>query len=121
MGLWLRRGEGAGQPAIRHPPLLQIVQGQGASNWAMSTRVSSVALRTPGLISSTKISSTNQAARAKISTRPHSSCNPILISSPSRCPAHPEFMPAPGCSPARGGSGSDWPRSPAPAAWRAGS
>ena len=31
------------------------------------------------------------------------------------------FMPAPGCSPARGGSGSDWPRRPAPAAWRAGS
>ena len=49
--------------------------------------VSSVALRTPGLISSTKISSTNQAASAKISTSPHSSCSPILMSASGRCPA----------------------------------
>src|SRR5690606_23133837 len=98
MGLWLRRAKALASLPSAIFPSCRSSSASGASIWAMSTRVSSVALRTPGFISSTKISSTNQAASAKISTSPHSSCSPILIPVLSVCIRAPDHMLAAGRS-----------------------
>ncbi|MNO75314.1 hypothetical protein D3C76_663510 [compost metagenome] len=120
-GALVEAGEGAGQPAIRHPPLLQIVQGQGGQQLGHVHQGILGGAAHPGF---DLLDEDLQHEPGGQGEDEHQAAQQLQSDShliPRPVPGTPEFMPAPGCSPARGGSGSDWPRSPAPAAWRAGS
>ena len=113
-GALVEAGKGAGQPAIRHLPLLQIVQGQGGQQLGHVHQGIFGGAAHPGFdlldedLQHEPGSQREDEHQTAQQLQPYPHGRPPLW---FRCPGLPGrcdplwFMPAPGCSPARGGSG----------------
>ena len=120
-GTLVEAGEGAGEPAIRHLSFLHVVQGQGGQHLRHVHQGIFGGAAYPGL---DLLDEDLQHEPGGQGEDQHQAAQQLQSDShliPLPMPGHPEFMPAPDCSPARGVSGSGWRQGPAPAAWLSGS
>ncbi len=120
-GVLVEAGEGAGEPAIRHLPFLHVVQGQGCQHLGHVHQGVFGGAAHPGFDLLDEDLQHEPGGQRKDQHQPAQQLQSDPHVSLRQVPGNWAFMPAPGCSPARGGSGSGWLPGPVPSAWRAGS
>ena len=117
-GALVEAGEGAGQPAIRHLSFLQVIQCQRCQHLGHVHQGIFGGAAHPGFDLLDEDLQHEPGGQREDQHQPAQQLQPDPHGVLRPVPNHPLFMPAPGCSPVRDGSGSGWRGDPAPAAWR---